>query len=73
MILNQHEPGFVYFTKSVRIPIDKIIGVRHTPNGVGCVIETDRGMTTVLDDYEAVRDLVLCLIKNVNIKGDKLL
>ena len=54
MILNQHEPGFVYFTKSVRIPIDKIIGVRHTPNGDGCVIETDRGMTTVLDDYEAV-------------------
>ena len=26
-----------------------------------------------LDDYESVRDLVLCLIKNVNIKGDKLL
>ena len=47
---------FVYFTKSIRIPRSKILGVRRSMNGPEAVIETDRGLTTVTETYEEVRN-----------------
>ena len=48
------EDGFVILTKRVRIPQDKIVGVRPSRDGIGCLVETDRGITVVTESYDEV-------------------
>ncbi len=44
------------FSKIVRVPVDAIYSVRRSPSGVGAVIITDRGSSTVADDYAEIMD-----------------
>ena len=55
---NLADDGCAYFTKRVRIPKDKISGIRQSPSGVGCAIETDRGVTFVMESYEEAHRII---------------
>lgn len=45
---------FVYLTKRVRIPREKIIDVLPSRDGKGATIITDRGATRVCEDFSAL-------------------
>ncbi len=41
-------------SKIVRVPVDVIYSVKRSPSGAGAVIVTDRGSSTVADDYDEI-------------------
>lgn len=46
--------GFIYLTRRVRIPVDKVVAIRPAAGGDESIVITDRGATRICEPYEQV-------------------